>query len=320
MHTIYQWQQAQWQYLSSRIAHKTFPHALLLEGQSGLGKSDFALTLAKFLLCEENLNAKGDEACGNCKSCKLIAANNHPDFYLLQPNADGKIIKIEQIREVIAAITTKSHQHGYQVIIINPADNMHIAASNALLKTLEEPSSSAIFILVTNRPSALPATILSRCQRIKFYPPNKETTAAWLQQKINNSNDLLLTLPPLEALNLASDENQNQRHNLFSQLTLLLKRQLDPLSFANSFIKMDLKLLLNYLHSWFMDLLRLKFNLAKEFITNNDYLENLQNLSKEINTKKLLNCLDKIIALHKYLDNNLNQQLLLEDLGILIIC
>lgn len=315
MHTTYIWQQSQWQYLMSRVNSKTFPHALLLKGQSGLGKTEFALALAELLLCEQ----KNDKACGLCKSCKLLAAESHPDFHLLQPSADGKIIKIEQIREVITATNHKSHQNSYQVVVINPAENMHLAASNALLKTLEEPSGALIFILVTNHSQALPATIRSRCQQIEFYPPSKQMTAAWLKQKINiPENNLLLNLPPLEAIALAADENQKQRHNLFEQLSFLLKRQIDPLKFANFIVNMDFKLMLNYLHSWFMDLLRLKLNLPEEFIINNDYLEILQNLSTVINTKKLFVCLDKIIVLYKNIDHNLNQQLMVEDLSIVI--
>jgi DNA polymerase III subunit delta' len=322
---MHPWQQQQWQHLISRITHQTLPHALLFKGPSGLGKSSFALSLATLLLCErsqQRLDSKDEWACGICKACQLVQAGNHPDLYLLQPNEDSKVIKIEQIREIIAATAKKSHQNGYQVIIIDPANSMHLAASNALLKTLEEPSENVVFILVTNRPSSIPATIRSRCQLMIFNTPTKSIAKTWLQQQNTSIEniDLLLSLTenaPLSSLYLAQNDRMQQRNDLLKNLTLLLKKQLLPLKFAAAFINMDPKLLLMHLHSYFMDLLRLKFNLAENFIVNSDQIATLNSLGTTISTKKILSCLDKITTLSKYADYNLNQQLMLEDLGIL---
>jgi DNA polymerase-3 subunit delta' len=331
-YNIYPWQQSQWQYLTARINNNTLPHALLLKGPNGIGKSAFALSLAELLLCERNTmdsRLRGNDnrdcgndngGCGTCKSCKLFAVKTHPDLYLLQPEDDSKIIKIEQVREIIFATTKKSNQNGYQVVIIDPADTMHTAASNALLKTLEEPSGAVIFILATHRPSSLPATIRSRCQQIIFNAPAKQIVKTWLQQKnipIEHTN-LLINLTenaPLSIVHLAQDAFIQQRHDLLKNLALLLTKQLDPLKFAAG-LHMELALLLKILHSYFMDIMRLKFNLPEKFIINSDQIPILSNLSATISSKKIFASLDKIITLSKYSDHNLNQLLMLEDLGI----
>ena len=346
-HSIYPWQQSQWQYITARFNNNTLPHALLLKGPNGVGKTAFALALAELLLCErnamdsrlrgndnmgrgndnmgrgnDNMGRRNDGGgCGSCKSCKLFAAKTHPDLYLLQPEDDSKIIKIEQVREIIDATTNKSSQSGYQVVIIDPADTMHTAASNALLKTLEEPSGAVIFILATHRLSNLPATIRSRCQQIIFNAPAKQSVKTWLQQKnipIEHTN-LLINLTenaPLCVVQLAQETFIQQRQDLLKNLALLLTKQLDPLKFAALAMPMELALLLKILHSYFMDIMRLKFNLPEKFIINNDQIPILSNLSAAIRSKKIFANLDKIIALSKYSDHNLNQLLMLEDLGI----
>jgi len=320
---VFPWQQQQWQYLTNRINNKTLPHAILLKGSSGLGKSTFALSLAAFLLCEQK-QLTSSVCCGTCKSCKLIQANTHPDLHLLQLTDEHKVIKIEQVREIIDITSKKSHQSGYQLIIIDPADSMNIAASNALLKTLEEPSDSTVFILVSSRPSAIPITIRSRCQHVIFNAPSKHIAETWLQKKnvLPENIDLLLSLTenaPLLSLQLAQGNFIQQRSQLLENLNFLLRKQLDPIKFATLFVDMDLRLLLSYLYSYFMDILRIKFNLSEQIIVNSDYMATLYNLSSLITITKIFSSLDKILIISKYADNNLNRQLLLEDLGIAIL-
>ena len=164
MHNIHSSQQQEWKYLLSRRDKNNLPHSLLITGEHGVGKRSFALALAELLLCSK----KGVAACGQCRSCKLFQTENHPDFKFIKPEARGKIIKIEQIRDVINMLNKKSHQNGRQIIIISPAQAMNSSASNSLLKTLEEPRGDVILMLLTDQPSSLLPTIRSRCQRIAF--------------------------------------------------------------------------------------------------------------------------------------------------------
>lgn len=162
---IYPWQQSQWQQLLKQHQQRRLPQALLFSGQYGLGKKDFALVLAKLVLCE----AGGESACDICHSCQLFRAGNHPDFFTIYPEENGKTIKVDQIRDLTASLNQTAQLNGYQVAVICPAESMNAAAANALLKTLEEPPGPVILILISHRLGGLPITIVSRCQKIAFF-------------------------------------------------------------------------------------------------------------------------------------------------------
>lgn len=187
------WQQAIFD--SSVQAHSQgrLGHALLLVGPARMGKHAVAEALAKRLLCSAP-RADGF-ACGLCRSCQLFPAQiiglattqAHADLQRigLEPNEKGdklrSEISVEQIRRLSQWFSLTAQFGGAQVAIVEPADLMNMAASNALLKTLEEPSANRFLLLVTSRPGRLPATIRSRCQRLDFRLPAMAQAQAWLR-------------------------------------------------------------------------------------------------------------------------------------------
>jgi DNA polymerase-3 subunit delta' len=159
------------------------PHALLLVGPAGLGKREFLQRFVRGLLCSQPHDG---EACGECRSCLLLAAGTHPDyvqlsFGLRKDGVQRSEIVVDQIRELSARLSMSSQFGGWQVVTIDPADAMNAAAANALLKTLEEPSPQTLLLLVADAPWRLPQTIRSRCQRIEFLVPSHAEALAWLQ-------------------------------------------------------------------------------------------------------------------------------------------
>jgi DNA polymerase-3 subunit delta' len=179
------WHTAQWSTLQARRDHGALPHALLLAGPAGLGKRGFALAFAYGLLCTE---PREGHPCGHCRSCLLLAAGTHPDWLLLGCGVrrDGTArseIVIDQIRELATKLAMRSQFGGWQVACIDPADAMNTAAANALLKTLEEPSTQTLLMLLADAPWRLPATIRSRCQRIEFHLPETAQALAWLRSE-----------------------------------------------------------------------------------------------------------------------------------------
>jgi DNA polymerase-3 subunit delta' len=176
------WHAEAWRTLLLRLDSGRLPHALLIVGAAGLGKRDFAARLEARLLCQQP--AEG-EACGRCRACTLLAAGTHPDRIrvTLETNREGKLrseIVIDQIRALNERLAMTSQFGGRQVALVDPADAMNVAAANALLKTLEEPSPDSVLVLVANQPSRLPATVRSRCQRIELFVPPREQALAWL--------------------------------------------------------------------------------------------------------------------------------------------
>lgn len=161
------------------------PHALLFTGEPGLGKRALAARLVARLLCRQPIDG---DACGTCRDCLLLAAGTHPDRIgiTLGVNREGKPrseIVIEQIRELGARLAMTSQLGGWQVATIDPADGMNVAAANALLKTLEEPTADSVVLLIADRPARLPQTVRSRCQRVDLHVPPRADALAWLARQ-----------------------------------------------------------------------------------------------------------------------------------------
>jgi len=162
--------------LRTSLESDRLPHALLIQGQPGLGKAYFAEWLAALVLCE----TPGDSACGTCASCTLYRAGTHPDIGRVTLMEDKKQVAVDDIRAMITTLTLKSLRSGRKVAIINPADALSTSGANALLKTLEEPAAGTLLILTAARPERLPATIASRCQRVKLTKPAAAEALRWL--------------------------------------------------------------------------------------------------------------------------------------------
>ena len=311
------WQQFQWNYLIKRQQENSLPHALLLHGISGLGKQHFAHSLATYLLCTQ----KDQQACGNCKSCKLILAQTHPDFYCIQPEAESKVIRVDQIRDLIAQLNQTTHSNLYKIAILNPADMLHVSAANSLLKTLEEPPPNTVLILVTHQMAMLPATIRSRCQMINFVPPKAEATKVWLTQQITNSpidDRLLMSLAgdaPLRAIELLQQHKLKQRKQCIEQIIEVASGKNEPVLTAAQLLKTNLSEIFVWLESIVMDLIRLKLNLTLDQLTNQDTINLLQTLHEKISISSLFVYLDTLNKMRRKANlSNLNQQLVLEDL------
>lgn len=133
-------------------------HAIMLHGLKGTGKQLLATTIAHALLCERPSQL---DACGDCKSCLLIKAGNHPDK--LEVGSDSNTIGVDDIRDLGIFVHHSAQQNGNKVVLIFNAEKMTTAAANALLKTLEEPNPHRYIIISCSDISLLPATISSRC-------------------------------------------------------------------------------------------------------------------------------------------------------------
>jgi DNA polymerase-3 subunit delta' len=165
--------------LARAIAHDTLPPVLLLAGPEGVGKRLAAQAAAEVLNCmaprtaASTDSAAGDplefaiDACGVCDACRRIARGIHPDVIVIEPGESGAI-KIEQIRDCVDAAAYRPFEGRRRVVIVDDADAMMPPAQSALLKTLEEPPSATVFLLVSAMPDTLLPTVRSRCPRLRF--------------------------------------------------------------------------------------------------------------------------------------------------------
>jgi len=197
------------------------PHAVLLHGQTGIGKMDFGLYLAKALLCE---SGDAQKPCCSCEACHWFDIGNHPDFLGIVPEtminslpheqmeggealedkpkrgkkklddeADkgdkkaSSYIKVEQIREALEGINTTPHRGRQRVVLINPVEALQAVSANTLLKTLEEPPASTLFILLSDRLDRILPTIRSRCRLVALPRPQKDQALAWLANQLQQA-------------------------------------------------------------------------------------------------------------------------------------
>jgi DNA polymerase-3 subunit delta' len=183
--------------LARSIAGDSLPPSLIFAGPAGVGKRLTALAVAQTLNClsvrlkpdtttadvASGFSRTSDEptidACGTCAACTRIARGVHPDVLIIEPGDTGSI-KIDPIRDAIDRAGYRPFEGRRRVVIVDAADALVPQAQNALLKTLEEPPSASIFILVTARPDALLPTVLSRCPRLRFRPLEPAEVAAAL--------------------------------------------------------------------------------------------------------------------------------------------
>lgn len=245
------WQRAQWQRVAQQIERAQLPHALLLAGPLGVGKRMFARALGAVLLCR---SPQYGAACGQCKSCLLLAADTHPDWHWLAPEEAGKAIKIDQVRELVEQMTQTAQQGGRKLVFMAPAEAMNRNAANALLKTLEEPTAAALLILISDMPGRLLPTIRSRCQRLDFPVPARDTIQAWLQPSAASVEKMELALAeadgrPMFARALLEGEGFALRRELSDEMAAVLKRQTSVLAAAERWKQHDWTQLLHWLES-----------------------------------------------------------------------
>lgn len=159
-----------------------FPTASIFEGPEGVGKKTLAISLASVHSCD----SPKDDICGQCSSCTKISSNNHPDVRIIDhewlksylkskgKRANPQIIPIDAMRELIREVQFRPHQADQRFFIIDNAHKLNEAASNSILKTLEEPPADVYIVLVTSFPNMLLPTIRSRCSHYRFGPLSRE--------------------------------------------------------------------------------------------------------------------------------------------------
>jgi DNA polymerase-3 subunit delta' len=259
--------------------------------------------------------------CGDCRSCRKIQSENHPDIILVKPS--GSFIKIRQIRDLCYTLSMKPYEARLRIVIIPDAQIMTASAGNALLKVLEEPPDRTILILTAVQTSDLLPTIVSRCQYIRFNPITDTVIETLLLEahgvhpddanKISNMANGSVS----KALSIINSMHRvnwiNRRDWLIDEMDSLSHRPIDSLlAFAERLSK-NKELLdesLEVIKSWFRDLVVFKYNPEK--IINKDLSEKIRQASKKIEVATLLSKIDVIQKTQKDIQSNTNLRLSLE--------
>ena len=310
------------------------PGSLLFTGEAGIGKKLFALELAKTLNCR---NRVGLEACDECSSCKRIANSTFPPHSSADDNKDRmiwsehadvamvrpykEIIRVKPMRELEREANFRPFEGAARVFIVEDAEYMNDGAANALLKTLEEPPSTCHLIVTTTNPTALPATIRSRCQVIRFAPIAADEIQQFLVQRegLSAEDAQLLARTSRGSIGraLAADVD-DYRHRREAMLTILrsltltgdytqLLRSAEFLAAAKD--RADYEQSLDVLEALIRDTWALALGRPADSIVNNDRLKDLQRMAAELSSEKAAAWLSTIEELRGALEVNINRKI-----------
>ena len=310
----YPWHSAQWARYARRAQEATLPHALLLSGPAGLGKLNFAYRFARFLLCDA---PKEITACGRCRGCHLLSVGNHADFLHTAPEGDSRQIKIDQIRALSHFVSLSRDSGRYKVVLISNADTINRNAANSLLKTLEEPPPFSVILLITAWAASLPATLLSRCQRIEFRCPARAMALEWLATKAPDIDaETCLALArgaPLTALACSRDDLLSARRALFSDIQRLAEARDTPVKVAERWRQYAPEMIVGWLLSWLADVVKLKSKVTLGGLNNPDVAQGLQAVARRLDLVASFALYDLLIGYRRMQHAPLNPQLVLED-------
>lgn len=317
--------------LRRHLAGDRVPNALLFAGTDGVGKRLFALELAKAFLCRNNANS---EACCECQACqragqfefpkaddkdahKKVIFSNHTDVGTVI--AYNRNILVDAIRDLEKEAYFRPYEGNARFFLINDADKMNDAASNALLKTLEEPASTSHIILISSRPDTLLPTIRSRCQTVRFATVETEKIEQFLIERRLAATDAKLNArlafgSVSRALSIDLEKLRDQREILLNVLIDAIENH-DRVSLLQTAEKLNdaknkdsfednLEILLTLIR----DVWTLSLNGGDEKIINIDLAPQLKRLSENAESRRLSGWMDEIELLRENLIVNVNRK------------
>ncbi len=318
--------------LTNALQNSSVAHAYLFYGPESIGKKKLAIALAKALNCK---GADPLDACDECESCRKIECCIHPDFFYLEPvkstpTSREAVIKIEAIRELQKKLAYLPYEGKTKVVVIDSAELMNPQAMNSFLKTLEEPPSSTVLLLISSNPNKMLPTLLSRCQGIQFHrlassdirtiiklqpqEEGKPWTESELDFRVHRSQGSVD-----RALAEDIDEIENLREQL---LDVLEKVSFDRIDIVFAFAKAwarhteQLQPVLNELLGLIRDLALYRSGCAQSDIQNGDLSAKMIPIAQTRSLKAWLDRFTTVRNTQIALSGNANAQLFLENMLI----
>ncbi len=303
--------------IKSAWENKRLASCYLFFGPAGTGRLSLARSLAKATNCE----AGSFPPCLVCTSCRKIENNNHPDIHYIEKEGSS-FIKIEQIQLMQRQIYLRSFEGKCKVFIILNAEDLTEEASNCLLKIIEEPPANSLIILIASDLRRMLPTIVSRCQKIRFFPLDRSSAESVLNRVYhldeNLSHWLAFALEGRlgEALRLKDSGILNEKNQIIRYFTRASN------SMANKYVSVDrdkLSWILKILISCIRDLYLLKIGAGEAELINRDARNELLGLSRRYTFDDLDWMLQQLCDWLYNLRQNINPRLLVDNLRLLWI-
>ncbi len=300
------------------IENHKVSHAYILAGEEGMGRKSLANAFAMTLLCEKGLK----EPCMECHSCKQMLSDNHPDVIHVTHEKPGSI-GVDDIRKQINdTIMIKLYSSYYKIYMVDEAEKMTVQAQNALLKTIEEPPSYAVIILMTTNPDAFLPTILSRCIQLKLKPLRDYVVKGYLVEKLGVPVEKAEVYAAFargnlgKAIHIASSEEFGELYR--AVLTLLKNIKNMDLPALLEFIKklqedhLDINECLDFMQLWYRDILMYKVTKDMNLLIFKDEYKTVSEICSHSSYEGLEAVLEAIDKAKQRLDANVNTELALE--------
>src|SRR5215475_495441 len=311
--------QKQIEVLCQALNHGRLHHAYLFVGMEGVGKKTIALGLAKAIHC----SAVAADFCDDCADCARIQDGNHPDVRVIEPLAGKKEISIQQIRELEMELNFRSFSGKIKIAVLDPATLMNLSAQNALLKTLEEAPRDSLLILIAANGGALLPTLRSRCLGISFGPLPRDLISGFLVSRNGLEAE---TAEFLAAMSLGS---LGAIVSIDTQV--LLEKRREWIRFISSLGVGDYRAatdaaevlagskdeslgFLEWIESWFRDLLVYGVTQNQQAVVNCDMLPQIQRQSPTADFERLFSRIAEAKAAVGAIQRNLNRRMVIEDL------
>ena len=300
------------------IANHKISHAYILTGEAGMGRKSIANAFAMTLLCEKG----GSEPCMTCHSCKQVMSGNHPDLIYVKHEKPGSI-GVDDVREQINdTIMIRPYSSYYKIYIVDEAEKMTVQAQNALLKTIEEPPSYAVIILITTNQEAFLPTILSRCVQMKLKPLKDFTIKSYLTQNLHipeKDADICAAFARGnlgKAIHLASSDEFKE---LFQKVMVLVKNvgTMDISMLLDCIREMkeqnfDIGEVLDLMQLWYRDVLMFKVTKDMNLLIFKDEYKMINETGEKVDYAGLEAILAAIDTARTRLNANVNMELAME--------
>ena len=300
------------------IANHKISHAYILTGEAGMGRKSIANAFAMTLLCEKG----GSEPCMSCHSCKQVMSGNHPDLIYVTHEKPGSI-GVDDVREQINdTIMIRPYSSYYKIYIVDEAEKMTVQAQNALLKTIEEPPSYAVIILITTNQEAFLPTILSRCVQMKLKPLKDFTIKSYLTQNLHIAEkdaDICAAFARGnlgKAIHLASSDEFKE---LFQKVMVLVKNvgTMDISMLLDCIREMkeqnfDIGEVLDLMQLWYRDVLMFKVTKDMNLLIFKDEYKMINETGEKVDYAGLEAILAAIDTARTRLNANVNMELAME--------
>ena len=312
---IYPWHKNSWgEVFSNKLK---MPHAFIFHGAQTQEITGFVEELIKSILCPNPVYE--NFACGECQDC-LWSETNHPDLKKIESSLDkdeksgSDTLNVVNAREVKAFLELTPHQEGgKKIVVIYGADRLTIAASNALLKTIEEPPKNCLIMFTVNNLANLLPTITSRCRLISFSKPNIEEAKEFLKQTNNDELIKSLHLYNNSPLQIISDKD------LLANVSIIIEElkkggDIDLMKIDNIWLGNGLTWIINLLQKWSYDLILFKLSEGSNYFPYDE--EALRNLSLNADLSKLLTYQKSLNTIKSYAQTSINKEINLNSVMI----